>query len=303
MALLQTTRGRSLPLGATALADGVNFSLLCRHGTAVTLVLYPIDAAAALAEIALDPHRNRTGDHWHILVAGLPRVFRYGWRSGRAARRRPSLRSARSCCSIRPPRHFRRRRLGPSGRKRRRQTLRHTDRRSFSFAAPSTGSEDAPPLTPLEDTIIYELHVRGFTCHPSSGVAHPGTFAGLIEKIPYLQASWASPPSSCCRSTSSTSDDCPFTNPHDRRAAAELLGLQQHRLRRAEGGLRRTGARSTGRSTNSARWSAPSTRPASKSILDVVFNHTGEGDDRGRTYSFRGLDNELYYLLAPTGAT
>src|SRR6185437_12225057 len=77
---LRTARGRSLPLGATALADGVNFALLCRHGTSVRLVLYPLDEGEPLAEIPLDRRKNRTGDHWHVLVAGLPPAFRYGWR-------------------------------------------------------------------------------------------------------------------------------------------------------------------------------------------------------------------------------
>ena len=80
MAHLQTFRGRSIPLGATALADGVNFALLCRHGTKVRLVLLPVDSDEAIGEIPLDPVKNRTGDHWHVLVAGLPHVFRYGWR-------------------------------------------------------------------------------------------------------------------------------------------------------------------------------------------------------------------------------
>ena len=80
MPLLKTARGRSLPLGATALADGVNFALLCRHGTSVRLVLLPVEGDEPLAEILLDPIKHRTGDHWHILVAGLPPVFRYGWR-------------------------------------------------------------------------------------------------------------------------------------------------------------------------------------------------------------------------------
>src|SRR5947209_3470256 len=77
---LRIARGRSLPLGASSQADGVNFALPCRHGTAVYLVLYPVDGAVPLAEIALHPKRNRTGDHWHILVAGLPPSFSYGWR-------------------------------------------------------------------------------------------------------------------------------------------------------------------------------------------------------------------------------
>ena len=80
MQQFRTARGRSLPLGAMALADGVNFSLLARHGTSVQLVLLPLDHTTPLAEIALDRRTNRTGDHWHILVAGLPPSFRYGWR-------------------------------------------------------------------------------------------------------------------------------------------------------------------------------------------------------------------------------
>src|SRR5207302_3389830 len=80
MPSLRTTRGRSLPLGATALADGVNFALLCRHGTAVSLVLYPLTEDAPLAELPLDPRKNRTGSHWHMVVKGIPPVFRYGWR-------------------------------------------------------------------------------------------------------------------------------------------------------------------------------------------------------------------------------
>src|SRR6266478_1524555 len=149
MLTLRTARGRSLPLGATALADGINFALLCRHGTAVWLVLYSMEGEVPLAEISLDPWKNRTGNHWHVLVAGLPNTFRYG-------RRVETVKN----CSI---------------------------RRSLFFRRPFVWHDDVPPLTPLEDSVIYEVHVRGFTCHPTSGVAHPGTFAGLIDKIPYLQ--------------------------------------------------------------------------------------------------------------------
>ena len=80
MLTLRIARGRSLPLGASAQADGVNFALLSRDGTHVFLVLYPLDGGEPLAEIALHPKRNRTGDHWHVLVAGLPPAFAYGWR-------------------------------------------------------------------------------------------------------------------------------------------------------------------------------------------------------------------------------
>src|SRR5260370_28799938 len=80
MVNISTSRGRCLPLGTTALAEGINFAVLCRHGTAVSLVLYSVDGDQPLAEIALDPSKNRTGSHWHVRVSGLPPVFRYGWR-------------------------------------------------------------------------------------------------------------------------------------------------------------------------------------------------------------------------------
>src|SRR5271168_3114080 len=80
MLTLRIARGRCLPLGASATPDGVNFCLLCRHGTAVFLVLYTLEGGKPIAEIALHPRRNRTGDHWHVLVAGLPPAFCYGWR-------------------------------------------------------------------------------------------------------------------------------------------------------------------------------------------------------------------------------
>src|SRR5262249_19477050 len=77
---LRVARGRSLPLGATMQADGINFALLSRHANRVILVVYPIDGPGELAEVELDPRKNRTGDHWHVLVSGLPPTFRYGWR-------------------------------------------------------------------------------------------------------------------------------------------------------------------------------------------------------------------------------
>src|SRR6516164_8316603 len=80
MLTLRIARGRCLPLGASALPDGVNFALLSRHGTSVSLVIYPIGSEEPMAEIVLHPRRNRTGDHWHVLVAGLPPAFTYGWR-------------------------------------------------------------------------------------------------------------------------------------------------------------------------------------------------------------------------------
>lgn len=316
----RTARGRSLPLGTTALADGVNFALLCRHGTSVRLVLLPLDSDEPLAEILLHPQTHRTGNHWHILVAGLPRAFRYGWRvdgpRGGGHRFDPSLilldpsstalsngtvwgqgtvvsdqwPGVTSNDLLRSPLTTDHRSLA---------IAKGTHRRSLFIRRSFDWQEDAPPLIPLEDSIIYELHVRGFTCHPSSGVAQPGTFAGLIEKIPYLKRLGVTA-IELLPVHEFDENDCPFTNP-----------LTGQRLRNFWG-------------YNSIAFAAPKAAYAASApehgqlnefremvrafhlaglevFLDVVFNHTGEGDDRGRTYSFRGLDNELYYMLGPGG--
>jgi pullulanase/glycogen debranching enzyme len=74
------TRGHPLPLGATPIPGGINFALICRHATSIRLVLSEPRDSGTLAEIALDPRRNRTGDHWHIRVDGLAGEFGYGYR-------------------------------------------------------------------------------------------------------------------------------------------------------------------------------------------------------------------------------
>lgn len=81
MPSLPTHRGRPLPLGASRAPDGVNFAVLSRHATTVTLVVYPeAGGRTPLVSIPLDPRTHRTGDHWHVRVEGLPDVFQYGWR-------------------------------------------------------------------------------------------------------------------------------------------------------------------------------------------------------------------------------
>jgi len=181
-----TSRGKPLPLGAIALPDNViNFALLCRHGTEVTLVLLPeAGGNTPLAEFRLTGKRHRTGDHWHVAVQGLPNTFCYGWKVDG------------------PPGHrhrFDRNRmlLDPVGRIISAGEMwaatcetdpARTSRRSlFHRHARYDWEDDAPPLTPHEDSIVYEVHVRGFTCDPSGGVQSPGTYAGLAEKIPYLK--------------------------------------------------------------------------------------------------------------------
>jgi glycogen operon protein len=292
---LRTTRGRALPLGATALQDGVNFALLSRHASAVTLVLYPLEGGDVLAEVALDPLMNRTGYHWHILVGGLPPAFRYGWRVAGPRdlchRFDPSLvlldpwATSLSDGAV----------WGQCAEPDRWSTA----RRSLFFRRAFSWREDLPPRTPLEDSIIYELHVRGFTCHPSSGVSKPGTFAGLVEKIPYLRELGVTAVE-LLPIHEFDECDCPFTNPLTCERLRNFWGYNSIAFGAPKAAYASTG-REHGQITEFREMVRAFHSAGIEVFLDVVFNHTGEGDDRGRTYSFRGLDNDLFYMLDAEG--
>jgi isoamylase len=297
----QTARGRSLPLGATALAEGVNFALLCRHGTAVSLVLYPLEGHDLLGEVPLDPRMNRTGDHWHILIAGLPPAFKYGWRvdgpHGGGHRYNPdNILLDPSATAISDGARWG---WSADGTGFRTPAQRGTVRRSLFFRRAFRWGEDVPPLVPFEDSIIYELHVRGFTCHPSSGLARSGTFAALAERIPYLKELGVTAVE-LLPIHEFDECDCPFTNPRTGEPLRNFWGYNSIGFAAPKASYARSGQEHNQLSEFREMVRAFHTA-GMEIILDVVFNHTGEGDDRGRTYSFRGLDNELYYLLGPGG--
>jgi glycogen operon protein len=296
MPSFRSTRGRPLPLGASRSPDGINFAVLSRHATDVTLVLLPEADGPAFAELPLDRHRNRTGDHWHVRVHGLPDCFRYAWRVDGPAGPRHRFDPTRllidpastilsngavwaGTCQTDPHR---------TGR----LSLFHRGQR-YDWG------DDAPPLTPLEDTIIYEVHVRGFTRHPSSGVAHPGTFRGLIEKLPYLQ--WLGVTAIELLPIHEFDEcDCPFTNPETGERLVNFWGYNSIAFAAPKAAYAAS-APDHGQVYEFRDLVKAAHKHGIEVYLDVVFNHTGEGDDRGRTYSLRGLDNELYYLMDDRG--
>ena len=157
--------------------------------------------------------------------------------------------------------------------------------------------DSGQPLIPMEDLIIYEMHVRGFTKHDSSGVAHPGTFAGLKEKIPYLKELGI--------------------NAVELMPIFEFDEMRDYRVVDNKPVMNYWGY-------NTVCFFAPNTSYTAKveynkegtelkelisalhengieCILDVVFNHTAEGDERGPCFSFKGFDNNIYYMLTPDG--
>jgi glycogen operon protein len=136
----------------------------------------------------LDPTRNKTGDVWHVFVHGLAPDTLYGYRVHGPLSPTAGHRFNPKAVVLDPyARTISGHRWGfpdlPHG-----QNSGRLARRSRLVFDDFDWEGDVPPATPLAQTVLYELHVRGFTRHPSSGVEHPGTFLGLCEKIPYLKA-------------------------------------------------------------------------------------------------------------------
>ena len=286
--------GRSFPLGATVLGDGVNFSVFSRQASRVDLLLF--DDAAASAPGARDRARCRariaptiTGTSF---VPGIRPGQIYAYRADGPFDPERGLRFDPAKALLDP---YGRAVVVPDG------YSRHTASRygqNNAIAMKSVVVDpdvydwegDAPLRRPFATTVIYEMHVAGFTRHPSSGVApeRRGTYAGMIEKIPYLQdlgitAVELLPVFQFDR------QDCPpglvnywgyspvsFFAPHAGYSSRKDPLGPVDEFRDLVKALHRAGI---------------------EVILDVVYNHTAEGNAEGPTLCFRGLANEVYYIL------
>jgi isoamylase len=161
---------------------------------------------------------------------------------------------------------------------------------------PFDWAADQPPRHSSSNTVIYEVHVRGITIHPSSGVAHPGTYRGLLEKIPYLTdlgvttvelmpvqefnetlVRLGEPKVDRVLSNYWGYDPVVFSAPKASYSSSGGLGQQKLEFKEMVRALHKAGI---------------------EVILDVVFNHTAEGDELGPTLNFRGIDNAIFYILA-----
>ena len=284
------TRGHPVPLGASRAGGGVNFVIISRHATAVSLVISEPCNNEVSVEIPLGPEYFRTGDHWHIRVAGLPDEFAYGYRvdgpNGVGHRFDPTLvlidPASRALACGRP--------WGlPSGQ----------GARSLLTKLSNDRSDDVNPRIPREDTILYELHVRGYTVDPSSGVRRGGTFAGLAEKLPYLKDLGVTAVE-LLPIDEFDENDCPFVDPFTGGRLKNFWGYN-------------TIAYSAPKAAYASHWEGVEPLrefggmvrafhdSGMEVVLDVVYNHTAEGGKDGPTYHFRGLDNRMYYMLDEQG--
>lgn len=153
------------------------------------------------------------------------------------------------------------------------------------------------PLIPLEDLVIYEMHVRGFTRHFSSGVHHPGTFEGLKEKIPYLKELGVNAVELMPIFEFDEMKDYRLV---DGRAVVDYWGYNTVSFF-APNTSYATGTEHNKEGTELKELIRELHENGIECILDVVFNHTAEGNEQGSSFSFKGFDNNIYYMLTPDG--
>ncbi len=296
--VITTARGHCRPFGATPRPGGVNFAVFSRHAQRVTLVLFKDGQEEPVAEVPLDPVLNRTGDVWHVFVHGLGPEVLYGYRvegpfAPKAGHRfdsravlldpyAPAISGGSRWGRPDVPH-------GPGGGR--------LTRRGRVVVDDFDWGDDAPPNVPLSQTVLYELHVRGYTRHPSSGVRHPGTYLGLAEKIPHLKALGVTTVQ-LMPVLEFDELDCSQRDPR----TGELLRNYWGYSTLSYFAPKASFAAHPGRQVREFKEMVRAFHRAGiEVLLDVVYNHTCEGNENGPTLSFRGLDNAIYYLLDREG--
>ena len=279
-----------LPYGAILHDGGVQFVVFSRSAKAMRVLLYKRPGDPEPAEIIdFDPDLNRWGDIWSVYVPGLgpgqlyhfqadgPHAPEKGYRFDPQARLIDPYAKAlaghflpASDGIVRPP-------------------------KCVVIDDDFDWQGDRHLRHPLSQSVIYEMHVRGFTRARSSEVQHPGTYRGVIEKIPYLQSLGVTAVELMpvhefpIRDAQGAKLELPnywgydpiaFFSPHRGYAAGNEPGCQVREFKEMVRALHQTGI---------------------EVILDVVFNHTAEGNERGPTFGFKGLENRVYYMLEEGG--
>jgi len=282
---MKKSLGQPAPLGFSKQSNLSNFALFSRHADQVILGLFSPGKRTPNQEFPL----TRTGDIWHVALENLPENTLYAFRClGPYDEAKGHLFNTEHWHAdpyskiLEVPHEWGSR-----------------EKSFFSVAStppPFDWQGVKPPRIPKEKLILYEMHVRGFTQHPSSNVQHPGTFLGLIEKIPYLKSLGINAVEllpvfefdevRCKDIQPQTGEPLPnywgyntlfFFAPMRRYAAAQDLFAPINEFKTMVRELHRNGI---------------------EVILDVVYNHTGEGKEKDYDVNFRGIDNASYYILS-----
>ena len=285
--------GRSSPLGATVISGGANFSIYSRSASGVELLFFDREEDVRPARvITIQEATCRTDDYWHVFVPGVAPGQLYGYRIHGRFDPASGMRFNPSKVLLDPygrgvvvPKNYSReaaRLEGDNTATAMKNIV--VDPNDYDWEC------DTPLCRPPSRTIIYEMHVRGFTRHPNSGISESrrGTYAGLVEKIPYLQQLGITAVE-LLPIFQFDAQDAPrglinywgyapisFFAPHQGYSSRQDALGPVHEFRDMVKALHRAGI---------------------EVILDVVFNHTAEGNQEGPTLNFRGLENNAYYIL------
>jgi isoamylase len=289
-------RGRPLPFGATIVPNGVNFSVFSSAADACTLVLFNKRATEPFAEIEF-PRDFRVGDVYSMIVFELDyEDLEYGFRFSGPWDPGTGLRFDKTKVLCDPYAKVLGGRDVWRAEPNWNDPYQHRARLSFDDF---DWEGDTPLEIPTKDLIIYEAHVRGFTASPTSKVSAPGTFAGLREKISYLKQLGIN-----CLELLPIYEFDEWENSRKHPESDELLlnfwGYSTVGFFAPKAGYAATGA--LGMQVDELKTLIKELHLAGIEVmLDVVFNHTAEGDQRGPYISFRGIDNRTYYILTPEG--
>jgi isoamylase len=302
----QISKGLFYPLGATLTPDGVNFAIYSKNASDVFLLLFDKEDSDPTDIIRLE---SRTKYIWHNFVHGLKAGQLYGFKVRGDFHPSRGMRFNENKLLIDPYSK------ALTGKFRNTDNLLlpydpnspardiSIDRRDSTTIVPKSivvddsfdWHGDEPSHIPFEELIVYEVHLKGFTAHPSSGVGNPGTYPGFIEKIPYLKDLGINAVEFLPIHEFYVDDfllnkgltnywgynTIGFFTPESSYSTKQYPGCQVKEFKTLVRELHKAGI---------------------EVILDVVFNHTGEGNEMGPTMCFRGIDNPTYYTLTGTAS-
>lgn len=277
---ITTTCGYPQPLGATTNNSQTNFAVFCPHAEEFSLLLFDEEGSFS-EEIALDPRKNRTGDVWHVAIRALDFEVCYAYRVLKSSD------STLDTINI----------LDPFAKGIAHKTL-YTAKTLKAKKELFDWQNTFPPDIALKNLIIYEMHINAFTQDASSQVHFPGTYKGMIEKIPHLVDLGINAveflPIQAYRK-----DDANLVNPITQEKLQNYWGYSPINYFSLE----------TSYATNPLDASATIiefkklVRELHKNkievILDIVFNHTSEGNQFGPTFCFKALSKTTYYIISP----
>lgn len=287
---VKTLEGTPLPFGVSSNFHGHNFAIYSRNATSVTLQLYwGRSTSKPRVELELDPTINKTGDVWHIQVSDLPNKFTYTYKidgpydpkQGQVFDKNKFLIDpyAKAIAGLE--------KWGKKSKKE--KPLRgHYEELEYDWEG------DKPLNLPWDETIIYELHTRGFSKRAKITEKNQGTYRGIIDKIPYLKQLGVTA-IELMPLHDFDENDCPFINPLTNEPLHNYWGYSTINFFALKTGY--ASVADCGQAINEFKDMVKALHAANiEVIIDVVFNHTAEGGREGKILNFKGFENSVYYI-------